>query len=136
MSLSRILGSIWPAVNISSNSSRSGCMQKAQARFVTRSRSTIQSAQKMLSHKPYRSNTGANSMRRVSRISRTVKDLRKAAGDVAHGRFASPETISHRTMTCSTCPHLRKSMNQCTKCGCFMKLKTKLSSSTCPIGKW
>lgn len=26
--------------------------------------------------------------------------------------------------------------NKCSKCGCFMKLKTRLRTGKCPIGKW
>jgi len=75
-------------------------------------------------------------MRRIKRISRSAKDLGKAAKDIAQRRFVEKEVVENRLEICSTCPHLRKSMNQCTKCGCFMKLKTRLTSSTCPIGKW
>jgi predicted Zn-ribbon and HTH transcriptional regulator len=25
---------------------------------------------------------------------------------------------------------------QCKECGCFMKVKTRLKSSSCPLGKW
>ena len=25
---------------------------------------------------------------------------------------------------------------QCKKCGCFMKIKTKLKNATCPLQKW
>lgn len=41
-----------------------------------------------------------------------------------------------RMQTCLSCEHLIKLTHQCEKCGCFMKLKTKLKDATCPIGKW
>jgi hypothetical protein len=37
---------------------------------------------------------------------------------------------------CKTCEFFRKGNQTCKKCGCFMKLKTKLEKATCPIGKW
>ena len=32
----------------------------------------------------------------------------------------------HRLEICSTCEFFKPSTNQCRKCGCFMKLKTRL----------
>jgi hypothetical protein len=37
---------------------------------------------------------------------------------------------------CRECPELIKPINVCGKCGCMMKLKTKLADATCPLGKW
>lgn len=37
---------------------------------------------------------------------------------------------------CRACPRLFKPTLQCKECGCFMRVKTRLKSSTCPIGKW
>jgi hypothetical protein len=46
------------------------------------------------------------------------------------------ELIEARLDICKTCPFLSRNMTRCTKCGCFMKLKTTLKDATCPIGKW
>lgn len=35
-----------------------------------------------------------------------------------------------------TCENYDSSQNRCTKCGCFLALKTNISSGGCPIGKW
>jgi len=40
-----------------------------------------------------------------------------------------------RLIICSRCSHF-SATKQCTVCGCFMNLKTKLKRSKCPIGKW
>lgn len=48
----------------------------------------------------------------------------------------SDEIESTRFSICMDCPELIKVTNQCKQCGCFMKLKVKLKSSTCPIGNW
>jgi hypothetical protein len=46
------------------------------------------------------------------------------------------DEIQRRLEICYTCPAFRKSTQQCKKCGCFMKLKTRLKEAHCPIGKW
>jgi len=49
----------------------------------------------------------------------------------------SPEEIAaYRLSICETCEHFRKTSRTCRKCGCFMKLKTTLAKSKCPVGKW
>lgn len=49
---------------------------------------------------------------------------------------AGEETSNARFDICLQCPELIKLSGQCKKCGCFMKVKTKLESAKCPIGKW
>lgn len=44
--------------------------------------------------------------------------------------------ISRRISICENCEHFIKMTKQCSKCGCFMKLKTRLTDASCPIGKW
>lgn len=39
-----------------------------------------------------------------------------------------------RWRICKSCPDLHSGI--CSHCGCIMKLKVKLSDSSCPIGKW
>jgi len=46
------------------------------------------------------------------------------------------EIMDARLAICKTCEFFKPSTNQCRKCGCFMKLKTRLSNAHCPIGKW
>jgi hypothetical protein len=46
------------------------------------------------------------------------------------------DVAKKRMSLCSDCPFLVKATTTCTKCGCFMKLKTRLEGSECPIGKW
>lgn len=48
----------------------------------------------------------------------------------------SKEEASARFEICKTCPFLIPVTNQCKKCGCVMKLKTKLLKAECPEGKW
>lgn len=45
------------------------------------------------------------------------------------------ETAFNRFSICQGCEFLRENF-RCEKCGCFMKAKTQLAASACPIGKW
>jgi hypothetical protein len=48
----------------------------------------------------------------------------------------SEEVAQSRMNICQSCEYLVKPVNTCSKCGCFMNLKTKLSNVQCPIQKW
>lgn len=37
---------------------------------------------------------------------------------------------------CKKCPRFFKPTNTCKECGCFMRIKTQLPNSTCPLEKW
>lgn len=41
-----------------------------------------------------------------------------------------------RMAICQQCPFFITATAQCRKCGCFMKLKTRLDKAHCPIKKW
>jgi hypothetical protein len=41
-----------------------------------------------------------------------------------------------RIKTCAECPSLIKSVTICRECNCFMKLKVKIPTAKCPLGKW
>ncbi|OMI16719.1 DUF6171 family protein [Leptospira weilii] len=48
------------------------------------------------------------------------------------------EYYNKRLSLCLSCPLLLKTFlsERCSSCGCFVRLKTKLKSESCPIGKW
>ena len=46
------------------------------------------------------------------------------------------ELYRERMEICKVCPHFNNNRKQCTKCGCFMALKTTLQQAKCPVGKW
>jgi len=46
------------------------------------------------------------------------------------------EEINKRISICESCEYFIKITKQCSKCGCFMKLKTRLTDASCPIGRW
>ena len=53
--------------------------------------------------------------------------------------IANVHTQKERLNICNQCDHVRlkKTMYiRCTKCGCFLKPKTRLLNQKCPIDKW
>ena len=44
--------------------------------------------------------------------------------------------IEQRLAICNVCPAFKKNTQRCSKCGCFMQLKSTLKQAKCPIGKW
>lgn len=40
-----------------------------------------------------------------------------------------------RMAICKQCPNLM-TLNMCGYCKCFMNVKTRIYSATCPIGRW
>ena len=49
---------------------------------------------------------------------------------------SSEELAEYRLKICQTCEFFKPLSQRCSKCGCFMKLKTQLSNAYCPMGKW
>ena len=48
----------------------------------------------------------------------------------------SEEAIEAALAICRGCEKFEPKQERCTLCGCFMQLKTRLRSQSCPIGKW
>ena len=46
------------------------------------------------------------------------------------------EQGQQRMALCKSCEFYNRVTSQCSKCGCIMKVKTKLVGQVCPIGKW
>lgn len=46
------------------------------------------------------------------------------------------EDADKRYSICQMCPEFISLTTQCKKCGCIMKLKTKIEGATCPLEKW
>lgn len=53
---------------------------------------------------------------------------------------ASPEEIERRLDICKSCGYFTHFNNfrfiKCAKCGCALRLKTRLKTEHCPINKW
>lgn len=61
--------------------------------------------------------------------------------------FADARTVKHRLSQCKRCPLLIRATGSCNPmmrhprtgargCGCFVKLKARVSSERCPGGLW
>ena len=66
----------------------------------------------------------------------TVKGLTKASRDIFTRRFVSEDVKQTRQGICMECPSWNSKSNRCKECGCQMRIKTSLASSSCPLGKW
>ena len=51
-------------------------------------------------------------------------------------KLIDTSTYQSRISTCKSCEYLFKLTNTCKKCGCFMSVKAKLTTSNCPMNKW
>ena len=45
------------------------------------------------------------------------------------------KVLQERWEACGGCEFLTEK-HRCKKCGCFMKLKTRIAKMKCPVGKW
>ena len=84
-------------------------------------------------------------MRRLSRAPKvlgipirpkTAIDLAKAARDITTKRFVPDEIKQKRIDICRGCDRWHENSHRCLECGCQMRVKTSLQSSSCPLGKW
>ncbi len=51
----------------------------------------------------------------------------------------APKVIAESRLTIcklNRCGKYRKSLAMCKECGCFLKLKTYITSQKCPLGHW
>ena len=63
-------------------------------------------------------------------------DLRGMTNRVKNVILHDQDSIDRRWAECEKCEFLIKPTNNCKKCGCFMKAKTRVATARCPIGKW
>tara|TARA_R100000995_G_scaffold18009_2_gene7314 strand:- start:4521 stop:4925 length:405 start_codon:yes stop_codon:yes gene_type:complete len=50
--------------------------------------------------------------------------------------FATSEVYKERMSICRDCVYYFKLTGNCKVCGCFMKVKSRIGSMSCPKGKW
>jgi hypothetical protein len=69
-------------------------------------------------------------------IPQMAMNLVKDGAKWIHGgmKFASEGVAQQRIDICNKCEFYVGS--RCSKCGCQMRVKTTLATSSCPIGKW
>ena len=62
-------------------------------------------------------------------------DLRGMSDRLKNVMLHDQDIIDKRLDICNGCEFLTEK-NKCEKCGCFMKVKTRVATARCPIGKW
>lgn len=71
----------------------------------------------------------------LSNLLASGKDV--LTGIVSDGGLVAAEELStSRLAICYECPFFSNQYSQCSKCGCYMSIKTKLAHVKCPVGKW
>ena len=65
-------------------------------------------------------------------------DLRSMPDRLKNIMLHDQDIIDKRWAECEKCEFLTKTTSQCTKCMCFMKVKTRVASARCPLDppKW
>ena len=63
-------------------------------------------------------------------------DLRGISSRIKNVLLHAQDIIDKRWDECQKCEFLLKPTNNCKKCGCFMAVKTRVATASCPIGKW
>lgn len=67
-----------------------------------------------------------------------VSLIQDAITDVLKGNqlFVSDDEQKRRMEICKACDHYSAEDVRCRECGCFLKQKTSLNASKCPLNKW
>ena len=63
-------------------------------------------------------------------------DMRGMSDRLKNVMLHDQDVIDKRLDICNGCEFLFKPTGTCKKCGCFMVIKSRISTSRCPIGKW
>ena len=65
-------------------------------------------------------------------------DLRTIPARIKKVLIHDEAIVQARLAECHACEHFIKATSQCKKCGCFMKIKTKIATAKCPLDppKW
>jgi hypothetical protein len=72
----------------------------------------------------------------LQRYKKTLGDTRPWDVVNPNTQWVPEEDSEARFSICKQCPEYIKLTTQCKKCGCVMKLKTKMANAECPVGKW
>jgi hypothetical protein len=72
----------------------------------------------------------------LERMRALAVEKAKQAEEILAKPFVDSEVAASRRAICEECPSLKKPLNQCDICKCFMDVKTKFNGTRCPVGKW
>lgn len=73
----------------------------------------------------------------INKLKNRLDPIQETANKLNEWSKKPPDTvIESRYNICKSCENFIKQTTTCTKCGCFMIAKVRLSGASCPIGKW
>ena len=78
-------------------------------------------------------------MANIKEMAKHLKDdlLKIAEAAIEGKKILSEKELSDLRMSiCEGCPSYSSDSKKCNECGCFMPMKTKFETSTCPKNKW
>lgn len=67
-----------------------------------------------------------------------IRNASRSIANYAKGGFAnvSNNVQEERMLICQSCEFFDKTKEICLKCGCYLSIKTRWASESCPEGKW
>jgi len=66
-----------------------------------------------------------------------LTSLTKELGAIVFGeKSVTSKEFYRRFAVCQSCEFFISKRKRCQKCGCFIKIKARMRSQKCPIGKW
>jgi hypothetical protein len=89
--------------------------------------------------KQLRSSNKQISMPSVGQMARNLgRSVVSNAVSVAQGNNLrlTPEEANRRLSICKKCEFFEALSQRCSKCGCFMAVKSYLKAEKCPVGRW
>lgn len=72
----------------------------------------------------------------LDKLKKKVVEYEQSAQDLITMDFVDEAVQQSRFEICNSCEFYFSPTGNCKKCGCFMKIKTKLKHAKCPINKW
>ncbi len=80
----------------------------------------------------------ANKLKKIKEVIETNKESSVSPMDILNPNtvWVNESVSSARYAICKACPELIKLTKQCSKCGCFMNIKTRMEKADCPMRKW
>jgi hypothetical protein len=76
-----------------------------------------------------------SNMQMIKSLSSSLKNVSKALIKGEKVRLSKGEA-EERMKICASCEEYIKEENRCNLCGCYMRVKTRIATEKCPIGKW
>jgi hypothetical protein len=89
--------------------------------------------------KQLQSSNKSFSMPSAGQMARNLgKSIFSNAVSVAQGNDLrlTPDEANRRLSICKNCEFFEALSQRCSKCGCFMAVKSYLKAEKCPVGKW